>query len=81
MMYFTQSPPETSAHGRLRNCRDELDMVISMMNTLSRSIECNEDETYHSDMTLISLLQSDLTEINLQLKAIQDGIVPERIPQ
>ncbi len=78
IMYFTQSPTETSAYGRLRNCRDELDAVISVLNTLNRSIESNEEEIYRSDAYLVSLVQSDLEKIQVELDTIQNSIVPEQ---
>ncbi len=79
MLYFTHPPPETSSYGKLRNCRDEIDAIISVLNTVTRSIENQEDETFHSDAYLVTLIQQDLETIGKELTEIQQHIVPERM--
>ena len=79
MMYFTHPPPETSSYGKLRNCRDEIDAIISVLNTLHRSIENQEDEFFHSDCYIVSMIQKDLDFIGKELTEIQNHIIPERM--
>ncbi|TAK59417.1 MAG: hypothetical protein EPO24_07720 [Bacteroidetes bacterium] len=75
-MYFTSQSPETTPEAKLFNCRNELDALNEVFDTLHRSIESNEDEYYRSDGWLVMLIQNDLEEIKKNISEVQEELYP-----
>ncbi len=77
-MYFTHQSPEQTIESRLLNCRNELDALNKVFDTLHRSILANEEEYYRSDGWLVMLIQSDLEKINETIGVIQHELYPKK---
>lgn len=65
---FPQYPSaDATTKERLQFANDELDDVRTIFNTLHRSILSNDQEYYHSDVTLLILLEEQIDKVQEQI--------------